>query len=246
MSGKHFLHLLIIAGLAWWNVNAWAGNTGKIAGTVMDKKTGEPLVGANVVIKGTNLGAATDANGNYYILRVPPGNYDVRAMYIGYHAQTVTGVEIHVDMTIKVNFSLELSAVDMPEVTVVAEEKLVQPDLTATRRTVSAQELRTTPGLEQTVDIFKLQGGTVISGAPQTIMLGDGSQLQVRDTSLRDVHIRGGRGGEVLYMVDGVPVTHPIYGGAAACSTSMWLTSRRWSQSPALSMRNMVRRSLVW
>ncbi|NIR62233.1 MAG: TonB-dependent receptor plug domain-containing protein, partial [Aliifodinibius sp.] len=59
-----------------------------------------------------------------------------------------------------------------------------------------------------------LQGGTYVgSGAAQSIQLGDGTELQVRDQSVKDVHIRGGRGGEILYMVDGVPVTHPIYGG---------------------------------
>ena len=46
-----------------WNVLLYAGNTGKIAGTVKDAQSGEPLVGANVIIKGTTKGAATDENG---------------------------------------------------------------------------------------------------------------------------------------------------------------------------------------
>lgn len=65
-----------------------------------------------------------------------------------------------------------------------------------------------------TTDIFKLQAGAVLTAAPPTLRLADFTQLQVRDESLQDVHIRGGRGGEILYMVDGMPVTHPIYGGA--------------------------------
>ena len=45
-----------------------AGTTGKLAGTVTDKKTGEPLIGANVIIEKVLLGAATDINGSYYCL----------------------------------------------------------------------------------------------------------------------------------------------------------------------------------
>ena len=49
-----------------------AGTTGKLAGKVTSKDTGEPLIGANVMINGTPLGAATDLTGNYYILQIPP------------------------------------------------------------------------------------------------------------------------------------------------------------------------------
>jgi outer membrane receptor protein involved in Fe transport len=61
--------------------------------------------------------------------------------------------------------------------------------------------------------MFKMQAGAISNIAPQDVQLSSGVRLEVRDESLKDVHIRGGRGGEVLYMVDGVPVTHPLYGG---------------------------------
>ena len=56
---------------------------GKVRGTVTDESTGEALVGANVLIDGTSLGAATDENGEYFILNVSPGTYTVRAQLIG-------------------------------------------------------------------------------------------------------------------------------------------------------------------
>ena len=51
----------------------FAGTTGKIAGTVKDATTGEALPGSNVIIVGTTMGAATDTNGEYFILNIPPG-----------------------------------------------------------------------------------------------------------------------------------------------------------------------------
>jgi len=193
----------------------WAGNTGKIAGEVIDKQTGDPLIGANVIVKGTDLGAATDENGEYYILQVPPGTYELECSYIGYHALTIKNVQVQVDITRTINFEMQSTAIESPTVEIVAERPMVQPDETSTRKTTTREDIAVTPGIEQTSDVFRMQGGVVFdnSAQPQQIQLGDGQQLQVRDESLKDVHVRGGRGGEILYMVDGVPVTHPIYGG---------------------------------
>ncbi len=200
---------------------ATAQNTGKIAGTVKDKATGEPLIGANVSVKGTQLGASTDVDGHFFILRVPPGAHDLAISSVGYQGITLKGVAVKVDLTAEVQVKLEQTAIEVEGVTVMAEQKMVQKDVTSTRRTVSQETIQRTPGLDATTDIFKLQAGTVVTSAPPTLRLADGTQLQVRDESLQDVHIRGGRGGEILYMVDGMPVTHPIYGGRSVMDLNL-------------------------
>jgi outer membrane receptor protein involved in Fe transport len=205
-----------IVGVLLWTMMVTplsAQNVGKIAGTVRDKQTGEILMGANVTVKGTTLGAAADENGFYYILRVPPGTFELQVSMVGYKPLTVRGVRVQADLTTEINIQLDQSTVEMTEVVVTAEQKMVLKDVTSTRRTVTSQTIRETPGLESATDIFKLQAGTILSSVPPTLKLADGSQIQVRDESLKDIHIRGGRGGEILYMIDGMPVTHPIYGG---------------------------------
>ncbi|MCH7576117.1 MAG: carboxypeptidase-like regulatory domain-containing protein [Candidatus Marinimicrobia bacterium] len=64
--------------------NLRGGSTGKIAGLVQDVLTGEGIAGANIIIEGTYLGAATDADGYYVILNVPPGIYVVQVTVTGY------------------------------------------------------------------------------------------------------------------------------------------------------------------
>ncbi|MCK5453811.1 MAG: carboxypeptidase-like regulatory domain-containing protein, partial [Calditrichia bacterium] len=191
----------------------FAGNTGKIAGQVMDKSSGDPLIGVNVVVKGTHLGAATDEDGFYFILQIPPGTYDIEFNYIGYHNLNVKQLRVKVDLTQTLNVELESDAVEGPTIEVIADQLIVQKDVTSTRRTASRSDIEETPGFQSTNDIFLLQGGSFVDQGAQAISLGEGIQLQVRDESLKDIHVRGGRGGEILYMVDGVPVTHPIYGG---------------------------------
>jgi len=200
---------------------ALAGDTGKISGTVRDKRTGEALVGANIAVKGTNLGASTDVDGFYYILRVPPGIHQLQVTLVGYSKTTVSNVRVQNDLTAEINISLEQSAVELSEVTVTAEQKLVQKDVTSTRRKVSSETIQATPGMESATDIFKLQAGAILSATPPTLTLANGTQIQVRDQSLKDIHIRGGRGGEILYMVDGMPVTHPIYGGRSVVDLNL-------------------------
>jgi hypothetical protein len=61
---------------------------GKISGKVIDADTKEPLIGANIVLLNTNLGAATDIDGNYFILNITPGTYEVKVSYVGYAPRT--------------------------------------------------------------------------------------------------------------------------------------------------------------
>lgn len=62
-----------------------SGTTGKITGKITDSKTGEGLIGVNVLIAGTTLGASSDIDGYYVILNIPPGKYNLLFSSLGYN-----------------------------------------------------------------------------------------------------------------------------------------------------------------
>ena len=98
---KYFLRLLIIF-VFQLNLNIsllFAQTTGKIAGNVVDKETKEPLPGVNVFIAGTSFGSATNMNGEFNIINVPPGNYNVNVQMIGYAGFMVENLRVSVNRT---------------------------------------------------------------------------------------------------------------------------------------------------
>ena len=165
----------------------FAGTTGKIAGKVTDKTTGEPLPFVNIIIVGTNLGAATDIDGNYVILNISPGKYNVKAQYIGYQPVLVENVSVSIDLTTSVDFTLLESAVELEEIVVQGKQDLVKKDVTSSQSLISAEQIEVLPVAEFD-DILQLQAGVTRDAAG-------------------DFHIRGGRTSEVAYWVNGVSIT---------------------------------------
>ncbi len=171
--------LLVLLGVA--ASHTAQAQTGKIAGQVTEGDTGEPLPGVNVVIVGTTQGTTTNVDGYYSILNLKPGAYAVRASFIGYTPVVVENVRVRIDQTTEIDFELETEVLEGEEVVVTAERPLIQRDLTATSTSVSSEELAALPVLTFN-DVINLEAGVV------------------------DGHFRGGRVGEVAYMVDGVPI----------------------------------------
>jgi outer membrane receptor protein involved in Fe transport len=171
-------------------VNIFAGSTGKIAGKAVDAKTKEPLVGVNVMIDGTRSGASTDIDGNYNILNVAPGIYILRASAIGFQSVTITQIKVSVDLTTRIDFTLTDQTVQLnQEVLIVAQRPIVQKDLTSSSSKVSSDQIKALP-VEDVAGLVNLQAGVV------------------------EGHFRGGRSGEVLYLIDGIPVSDSYSGGA--------------------------------
>ena len=168
----------------------YAGTTGKIVGMVIDEETGQPLIGANIILKGTSMGAAADITGRYMILNVPPGRYILIVRMIGYGTVEYENLRVSIDLTTSVDFSLTTRAVAGEVVTVIGKTPLIRLDLTSSSVSISAEQIEALP-VDNFTDIIALQAGIV------------------------EGHFRGGRAGEVLYLVDGIPVNDVFSGDFA-------------------------------
>jgi len=172
-----------------------AGTTGKVRGIITDGTTGQPLIGANIILENTFLGAAANLKGEYYIINVPPGIYTIRATMMGYKSLRIQNVRVSVDLTTTINISMNPAVVETGKsVTIVAKREMVVKDLTASTAVVDAAAMRSLP-ISEVSEAVQLQAGIV------------------RDAG-GGLHVRGGRSGEVSYWIDGVPVTD-VYDGSS-------------------------------
>ncbi|MCK9210135.1 MAG: TonB-dependent receptor [Ignavibacteriaceae bacterium] len=163
-------------------------NSGKIAGKVTDEKTGESLIGVNILIEGTGQGAATDTNGEYIIVNVQPKTYNVLAKCIGYSNTVTRNVRVNAGLTTKLDFQITQADVNLgQEVVVTAKAPLVVKDMTSTEARITADQIKELP-LQNITQLITQQAG-VSKGS-------DGG-----------IHIRGGRSSEISYLVNGVSIT---------------------------------------
>lgn len=161
--------------------------TGTLVGRVVDAASGEGLPGANVIIEGTRIGAAADLDGNYRIVGVPDGTYEVTARFVGYQSVTESGVEIAYRFNREVNFELAEDASHLNAIIVSYERPLIENDAIGVPRVVSVEESANFP-VRGVGSLPAVQGGVV------------------RDDNSVNLSDRGGRANEVQYYVAGVKV----------------------------------------
>lgn len=118
---------------------------GTITGKVTDAKTGDALPGANVIVVGTTIGAATDPNGFFSILNVPVGTYSVRVDFMGYKSRTIDNVRVIIDKTTEIDFKLVEAVIVGEEVVVVGYGEQLKINLTGAVSTVSSKEMEAKP-----------------------------------------------------------------------------------------------------
>ena len=165
--------------LTFFQIILFGGVTGKVSGKISDQSTGEPLIGANVMLVGSSLGSATDVNGMYHILNVPPGYYDLKVNMIGYGDKTVTGVRVEIDLTAVIDLDLAVEAIEGQMITVEANQKLVKVDVASSQKSISSEKIAEMP-VSSVSEVVGLSAG--VSG----------------------LSVRGGSYNETQFMVDGL------------------------------------------
>jgi len=182
----------------------FAGTDGTIRGKVTDME-GSPLPGANIYIPDVGLGAAADLEGNYLILNVPVGGYDVVVQMMGFQKQTIKDVKVMMDQTVWLNFKLPIAAVEGDEVEVVGTRPLVEKGTTSKKVTVDKEAIQSLP-IRDLAELYTLQSG-VVKVESRTKSVPDHEER-----GLEEIHVKGGRSGQVAYMMDGMYLRNPIFG----------------------------------
>ena len=201
--------VIILLSLVLLPVLIFAQTSGKLAGVVRSAD-GAPLAGANVVLEGTTMGAATDEDGQYYILNVPVTHYSVRADYIGYQTNTINNIRVSVGLTTTVDFNLAVAAVEGEAVIVTAEKPLVVLDATTTTKIIDTEAIQSLP-LRNLNQIIALQSGVVGNA------------------------VRGSRTTDNAYYVDGVLLKEGWTGNALTAGVSQRTVSEISLQQGGMS-----------
>ncbi len=164
--------------------------TGRITGTVVNTATQEPLIGASVVVSGTQLGAVTTAEGEFTIRRVPVGEYALRVSAIGYTPRVITDIVVNSARPAAVR-------IELVETTVQTEGIVVRPDFFAekqpveiSKQTQSAEEIRRLPGGFEDV----VRAVSILPGVAQA------------QRGRNDLIVRGGAPSENLFVVDNLVI----------------------------------------
>lgn len=182
---------IIIALLVIVSVNIYSQNGfGTISGQVREANTKLPLVAANIILIGTDLGAATDVNGNFFIKNVPSNTYQIRASIIGYRSQIKTDIIVQPGKVTQVDFELTAETIQLNNVEVRAEyfsRNILQPN---SIKSFSYEEIRRSPGGFEDV----VRALSILPGVAQA------------DAGRNDLIVRGGAPSENLYVVDGLEI----------------------------------------
>jgi outer membrane receptor protein involved in Fe transport len=185
--------------------------TGKLTGVVTDAQSGQPLEGAQVLLQGTGLSALTSANGRFFLVNIPPSTYVISVRRIGYQSVEVRNVLIQIDVTRTQDVTLTPTTVVTETITVVEPvTPLIQPGMTGSGTNIQAAEISALP-VTNIQGVLALQQGFMEVPQNTDII----SFTDTRRNPLTPVRIRGGRGGETLTLIDGVPINNFVFGGPA-------------------------------
>ncbi len=174
--------LLLICGITS------AATTGTVAGFVSNS-SGNVLVGASIMIEDTPFGSMTDANGEYYIPRLSPGTYTVTARMVGMGSVAKEGVTVVSDQITQIDFILEESTSGETVIHVSDQRSLILENVPSTIHVIDREEIETMP-VAGVLDIVQRQPGITAQGG--------------------EIHVRGGRSGEIAFLLDGVSMRSPV------------------------------------
>ncbi|MBN1781842.1 TonB-dependent receptor [bacterium] len=171
--------------------------TGRIRGKVIDESTQKPLPAVNVMIENTQLGTATNEEGEYIINKVPSGIYQIRIMMMGYKNRVIADVVVNPNKTTWQKIELTPTVLETEGVTVTAGYFHAAKDAVVSNRSVDFEEIRMDPGSAMDIQRVVQVLPAVVSGSDQ----------------MNEIIVRGGMPGENLFIMDHIEITNPNHFG---------------------------------
>jgi len=151
-SIRHFsgaMLLLLLPALAFGQ-----SSLGSIEGNVLDEN-GEPLIGVSIVAveQNTNLtrGTVTDEDGNYKLLSLPRGTYNITSSYIGYQTVEKQDITMNIGQILRLDFELPATAIDMAEVQIIAEAEAVEMRQTSVATPITSEQVEYLPTFSRNI-----------------------------------------------------------------------------------------------
>lgn len=163
---------------------------GSIYGKVTDAVSNQPLTGVNIILIGTNFGAATDIDGKFEINGIPVNTYQIKASYIGYSSWTKSDIVVLSSKPVEVDFNLVEEAIKLQGITVTSGYFSKIPTDIISTRSFSYEEIRRAPGGFEDV----IRALSILPGVAQA------------DAGRNDLIVRGGAPSENLYILDGIEI----------------------------------------
>ncbi len=168
--------------------------TGSIKGTIVDRDTGKPLDFCNIIILGSTMGAMARNGGQFTINLIPVGKYTVKASFVGYDAVTLTDVNVDANKSTVLEIKLKKGVAGVvPTIVVQGDPRAVDVKSSDMSHVQTDKEILSLP-IEEVQEAVALNTGVVVQGG--------------------ELHVRGGRSGEVSVRIDGVPIDDPLSGGS--------------------------------
>lgn len=165
---------------------------GSLKGTITDKEDGSPLIGVNVLIRGTTFGTASDLDGNYQINNIRPGEYTIEFRYVGFERIVMTGIEIKSGETTEIDVQMGVQAITSEdEVTIIGERPIFDVEQSSTSTRVSRDQIEAAP-VQKVEEVVGMTAGVIMDPT--------------------GLYIRGGRANETGFIVDGVSAQDPLAG----------------------------------
>ncbi len=185
--------ILLILGIC----KSLMGQTGSLRGFVTDRSTEAPLVGVNIMVDGTHLGAATDINGHYDIPDIPAGTYNITFEMMGYETRQKLNLPINPDKSTRLDVKLSPQSLKGETVVVTGKTFTKSLDATVSDMNLDFTELMNDPGSAMDVQRMMQALPSVVSGNDQN----------------NEIIVRGGNPGENLFLLDNIEIPNPNHFG---------------------------------